>query len=110
MHVIHAADGMFPSDLATGDAAGIDEERRLFYVALTRARDQLHIYAPLRYHHGGAMGRGDRHSWAQRSRFLPPSVDHLLDQRAVRSRPPERTGGEHRVVAGAVDEFLGSLW
>jgi DNA helicase-2/ATP-dependent DNA helicase PcrA len=110
VHVIHAADGMFPSDLATGDADGIDEERRLFYVALTRAQDHLHLYAPLRYHHGGAMGRGDRHSWAQRSRFLPPSVDSLLDQCAVRSPPPERAGGEHLVVAGTVDEFLGSLW
>ncbi|MDQ2725320.1 MAG: ATP-dependent helicase, partial [Actinomycetota bacterium] len=64
VHIIHAADGMFPSDLATGGAEGIDEERRLFYVALTRAQDQLHLYAPLRYHHGGARGRGDRHSWA----------------------------------------------
>jgi DNA helicase II / ATP-dependent DNA helicase PcrA len=85
VHVIHAADGMFPSDLATGDAAGIDEERRLFYVALTRARDDLHIYAPLRYHHGSAGSSGDRHGYAPRTRFLPLSLDHLLEHRAVRS-------------------------
>ncbi|MDQ6840286.1 MAG: ATP-dependent helicase [Actinomycetota bacterium] len=109
VHVVHAADGMFPSDLATGHVDGIDEERRLFYVALTRAQDQLHLYAPLRYHHGGAMGRGDRHSWAQRTRFLPPAVDPLLDQRAVRSPPPGRSGDDHE-VSGAVDEMLRALW
>ena len=85
VHLIHAADGMFPSDMATGDAEGVEEERRLFYVALTRAREHLHIYAPLRYHHGGPFGRGDPHSYAQRTRFLPPEVDGLLEHRAVRA-------------------------
>ena len=60
VHLIHAADGMFPSDLATGDAEGVEEERRLFYVALTRAREHLHIYAPLRFHHNGPFGLGRR--------------------------------------------------
>ena len=86
VHVIHAADGMFPSDMAVGDAEGVDEERRLFYVALTRARRHLHIYAPLRYHHGGPHSAGDRHTWAQRTRFLPPEVDPLLATRPVRAR------------------------
>ena len=44
--MIHAADGMIPSDMATGDAEEIEEERRLFYVALTRARDMLYVYFP----------------------------------------------------------------
>ena len=35
VHVVHAADRMFPSDMATGDADAPGEERRLFYVALT---------------------------------------------------------------------------
>ncbi|HEY3024068.1 MAG TPA: ATP-dependent helicase, partial [Actinomycetota bacterium] len=50
VHVIHAADGMIPSDMATGDEERIEEERRLLYVALTRARDALYVYFPLRYH------------------------------------------------------------
>ncbi len=73
VHLIHAADGAFPSDLATGSAEEVDEERRLFYVALTRAKHHLHIYAPLRYHHGDPAGWTDRHSYAQRTRFLPPT-------------------------------------
>lgn len=110
VHVVHAADGMFPSDLATGHAEGIDEERRLWYVALTRAQDWLHIYAPLRYHHGGSRSRGDRHSWAQRTRFLPPEVDPLLEHRAVRSATDDANLGEHLPLTGDVDGLLRALW
>ena len=111
VHLIHAADGMFPSDLATGDAEGVEEERRLFYVALTRAREHLHIYAPLRYHHSGPFGRGDTHSYGQRTRFLPPSVDGLLDHRAVRaSRVRHRVAGGRRWPCLAVEDALRGLW
>ncbi|HEX2809833.1 MAG TPA: 3'-5' exonuclease [Kineosporiaceae bacterium] len=58
--------------------AGLEEERRLFYVALTRARKQLTIYVPLRYHHR-PRGRDGLHSYAQPSRFLCPSVRRHLD-------------------------------
>ncbi|MGZ8585107.1 MAG: 3'-5' exonuclease, partial [Actinomycetota bacterium] len=73
VHVIHAADGMFPSDMATGDDDQIEEERRLFYVALTRARHHLEVSFPLRYHRRSG-GREDRHWYAQVTRFLPPEV------------------------------------
>ncbi|HEU4866047.1 MAG TPA: ATP-dependent helicase [Actinomycetota bacterium] len=73
VHVIHAADGMIPSDMATGDADELEEERRLFYVALTRARDELHVYFPLRYHRSN-RGLEDRHWYAQLTRFLPEEV------------------------------------
>ena len=111
VHVIHAADGMFPSDLATRNAAEIEEERRLFYVALTRAHEHLHIYAPLRYHHGGSFRRGDVHSYAQRTRFLPPAVDGLLDHRAVRARRHDVALPTVTVaLPAAVDEALRGLW
>ncbi len=118
VHVIHAADGMFPSDLATGTAEGVDEERRLFYVALTRARRHLHVYVPLRYHHGSAHRHGDRHGTAQRTRFLPPTIDHLLDVRPVRvaasstgatAGDPAGTGRPVDVTA-AIDAGLDGLW
>src|SRR6202023_199166 len=69
VHVLHAADGMFPSDMACGDPDGIEEERRLMYVAVTRARDVLEINVPLRYYHR-RHGRSDDHSYGQLSRFL----------------------------------------
>ena len=110
VHLIHAADGAFPSDLATGDAEGIDEERRLFYVALTRARRHLHIYAPLRYHHGDPSGRTDRHSYALRSRFLPPEVDPLLDLQVVRGVDDVALPSVQAPLADLVDGELGNLW
>jgi DNA helicase-2/ATP-dependent DNA helicase PcrA len=111
VHLIHAADGMFPSDMATGSAEGIDEERRLFYVALTRAREHLHIYAPLRYHHGGRHGWGDKHGYAPRTRFLPPALDHLLDHRAVRGgRNDVAVAAVTADLPGAVAGALRSLW
>jgi DNA helicase-2/ATP-dependent DNA helicase PcrA len=111
VHLIHAADGMFPSDMATGDPDGIEEERRLFYVALTRARDRLHLYAPLRFHHSGSFGRGDRHSYSQRTRFLPPDLDGLLDHRAVRAVEADTALPAPSVALGrAVDDALDELW
>ncbi|HEV2309021.1 MAG TPA: ATP-dependent helicase, partial [Acidimicrobiia bacterium] len=70
VHLLHAADGMFPSDMATGRPEEIEEERRLFYVAVTRARDHLHVYFPLRYYHRRG-GLDDAHHYAQLTRFLP---------------------------------------
>jgi DNA helicase-2/ATP-dependent DNA helicase PcrA len=83
----------------------------LFYVAITRAREHLHIYAPLRYHHGGGFGRGDKHSYAQRSRFLPPEVDPLLEHRPVRARGEDVALPSLSVaLPDAVDESLRGLW
>jgi DNA helicase II / ATP-dependent DNA helicase PcrA len=110
VHLIHAADGAFPSDMATGDNESVDEERRLFYVALTRARKQLHIYAPLRYHHGDPGGWTDKHSYAQRTRFLPPDVDELLDHRAIRSAIDVDVPIAAIPVTSAVDTELSGLW
>ncbi|HWA99299.1 MAG TPA: ATP-dependent helicase [Pirellulales bacterium] len=82
VYVIHASDGNIPSDLATGDDAQIDEELRLFYVGLTRARRSLHVCFPLRYYFAG-RGRSDQHSYAQVTRFLPKSIQQHFDCRAA---------------------------
>lgn len=110
VHLIHAADGAFPSDMATGTDEGVDEERRLFYVALTRARRHLHIYAPLRYHHGDPGGWTDKHSYAQRTRFLPSSLDDLVEMRAVRGRLDDPMPAASLPIASAVDVGLRDLW
>ena len=102
---------MFPSDLATADREDLEEERRLFYVALTRAQEHLHIYAPLRYHRGGPFGRGDAHCYGQRTRFLPPEVDGLLQCRPVRaSRADTALPAPDVALPTAVDDALGGLW
>lgn len=79
VHVLHAADGMIPSDMAIRDEDGVDEERRLFYVAMTRAKDVLYIYFPLRYYHH-RFGLGDGHGYAQLTRFLHGLSPELLSQ------------------------------
>lgn len=78
VHVIHAVDGAFPSDMALGSASGLAEERRLFYVAVTRARNDLVIYTPLRMPHH-RRGLDDRHSYAPASRFLDEPALATLD-------------------------------
>ncbi|MFH1110537.1 MAG: ATP-dependent helicase [Planctomycetota bacterium] len=82
VHIIHAADGMIPSDMAVGNEAGVDEERRLFYVAMTRAKDVLYVYFPLRYYHR-RLGLGDGHNYAQLTRFLPRPARALFVEQSA---------------------------
>jgi DNA helicase-2/ATP-dependent DNA helicase PcrA len=77
VYVIHAADGNIPSDMATRGTEEIEEERRLFYVALTRAKSWLYVCHPLRYYW---PGRSDRHGFSQRTRFLPSSLLRCFQQ------------------------------
>jgi DNA helicase-2/ATP-dependent DNA helicase PcrA len=70
VYLLHAADGNIPSDMSTGSDEEIEEERRLFYVALTRAKDFLEVCFPLKYYQ---KKWSDRHSYAQLTRFLPDS-------------------------------------
>ena len=72
--VLNAIDGCIPSDLGAGTTAEIEEERRLLYVAMTRAKDSLHIVAPQRFFTHGQHAKGDRHVYALRTRFIPASV------------------------------------
>jgi DNA helicase II / ATP-dependent DNA helicase PcrA len=80
VYVIHAADGNIPSDMATGREEDIEEELRLFYVALTRARQHLDVCHPQRYYHANRGGFSDRHSYAQLTRFLPERIKHQFQQ------------------------------
>src|SRR5256885_10659098 len=88
VYVIHAADGNIPSDMSTGSDEQIEEERRLFYVALTRARDFLEVCFPLRYYHK-KWGIGDRHTYAQLTRFLPESMLDCFERAALETESPE---------------------
>ncbi len=79
--VIHAADGNIPSDMALGEPGGVEEERRLLYVALTRAKDHLHVSFPQRFYHR-RFGGDDRHSYAPLSRFLSGVTEHFVPSAA----------------------------
>ncbi len=115
VHVLHVSDGMFPSDMATGDVDGIEEERRLLYVAVTRARHTLEVNVPLRYHHR-RRPLADAHSYAQISRFLSPTVVDLMDKAHVEGRPEladADLGSQPAVVGGGLaglDSMLAGLW
>jgi DNA helicase II / ATP-dependent DNA helicase PcrA len=72
--VLNVVDGCIPSDLGVGTTAEIEEERRLLYVAMTRAKDQLHLMLPQRFFTHGQRSLGDRHVYAQRTRFIPTNL------------------------------------
>ncbi|MBM5810965.1 MAG: ATP-dependent helicase [Gammaproteobacteria bacterium] len=80
VHVLNVSDGNFPSEFATDSDAALDEERRLLYVAMTRARDELHLLEPLRYYVTQQPPGGDGHVYGARSRFLGPAVLATLEQ------------------------------
>ena len=109
VHVIHAADGMIPSDMALGSPEGVDEERRLFYVAMTRAKNALYIYFPFRYYHR-KHSLGDRHTYAQLTRFISDQTRGLLEERNAESA--ERPWPEQAPVDGRrrLDDRLQDLW
>ncbi len=109
VHVIHAADGMIPSDMATGGDDEIEEERRLLYVALTRARDALHVYVPLRYYRR-PRGLEDPHAYAQVSRFLPEEVRALFDEEGSDVPLEDLRSIDAGAGAPTVDAFLTDLW
>jgi DNA helicase-2/ATP-dependent DNA helicase PcrA len=107
VHVPHLVDGALPSDMALGDPDGLAEEHRLFYVALTRARDQLYLYAPLRLHLH-RRGRDDRHGYGQLTRFLHQDALAACDTATAAAPTPALpvTGP----ISARVDTALGSLW
>jgi len=79
VHVLNVVDGCMPSDLSTGNAAEIEEERRLLYVAMTRARDHLHLIVPHRFYVTQQSASGDRHLYAPRSRFITEAMTKRFD-------------------------------
>ena len=107
VHLPHLIDGAVPSDMALATAEGLAEERRLFYVAVTRARDQLFLYAPLRMHLHRLSG-SDRHGYAQLTRFLDAAALAACETAEAAPPPPvlPRTGQ----LAARVDAALDSLW
>jgi len=78
--VLNVVDGCIPSDLGTGTQAEVDEERRLLYVAMTRAKHDLHLVVPHRFYVHQQSSSGDRHVYAQRTRFISAVAAERFEQ------------------------------
>jgi DNA helicase-2/ATP-dependent DNA helicase PcrA len=74
VHVLNVVDGCIPSDMSTGNVDDIEEERRLLYVAMTRAKEHLHLVVPNRFFIKQQAQMGDRHVYAARTRFISPAM------------------------------------
>jgi len=112
VYILHVADGMIPSDMATRDEAEIDEERRLLYVAMTRAKDTLGLYFPLRYYFTKRK-RDHRHNFAQLTRFIPS--EDLVHYERRNAHKVEGDGRSTRkpidpaAARRSIDSMLGDL-
>jgi ATP-dependent DNA helicase UvrD/PcrA len=107
VHLPHLVDGAVPSDMALSTPEGLAEEHRLFYVAVTRARDQLLLYAPLRIHHH-RTARDDRHGFAPLTRFLHGAAVAVCE--SVHVGPTHPVIPRARALAAQVDADLDALW
>jgi DNA helicase-2/ATP-dependent DNA helicase PcrA len=112
VHLIHASDGNLPSDMALGEPEGLEEERRLLYVAMTRARDALYVTYPQRYFHR-RHGLDDAHTYGQPSRFLTGALAafdrSVAGAGPLGGEPGGRSAAATAVVADPVGAFLGDL-
>ncbi|TGQ13057.1 ATP-dependent helicase [Mesorhizobium sp. M4B.F.Ca.ET.215.01.1.1] len=102
--VLNTVDGCIPIDLGVGSKEDIEEERRLLYVAMTRAKDRLHLVMPQRFFVHGQAARGDRHVYAARTRFIPASLLSAFEQTSwasVQAKDDPRRRPEVKVDLGA---------
>ncbi|HEY6095471.1 MAG TPA: ATP-dependent helicase [Gallionellaceae bacterium] len=110
--LLNAVDGCLPSDLATGNEHEIEEERRLLYVAMTRAKEHLQIVVPQRFFVTQQSQFGDRHVYAGRSRFIPASILDLFEKKAwpvVEATPVQPAGRSREEVVDLLAKMK-AMW
>jgi DNA helicase-2/ATP-dependent DNA helicase PcrA len=95
VYVLNVADGNFPSEFSTGKPELIEEERRLLYVAMTRARNELHLCAPLKFQITQQIRLGDKHVYGGKSRFMTDKVMDSCERVSFRT-----TAGADDLKAG----------
>jgi len=108
--LLNAVDGCIPSDLSTGTETELEEERRLLYVAMTRARDELDIIVPQRFYVGHPNGAGARHVYASRSRFLPAAILGHFEQSSWPTPAANGQGPESAVAAVNLAPQMRAMW
>jgi DNA helicase-2/ATP-dependent DNA helicase PcrA len=108
--VLNVVDGCIPSDMSTGQPEQVEEERRLLYVAMTRARNHLHLVQPLRFYTHHQHRHGDHHVYAPRSRFLTEPVLECFERSSVGvSTAPDEPGARSTVKVDVASR-LRSMW
>ncbi|MCD2182944.1 ATP-dependent helicase [Rhizobium sp. GN54] len=108
--MLNVVDGCIPSDLGVGTTHEIEEERRLLYVGMTRARDNLTLVTPQRFFTGGQHAQGDRHVYAARTRFIPATLLQFFETATwpiVAHAAGERSARAVRIDVGA---RMRSMW
>jgi ATP-dependent DNA helicase UvrD/PcrA len=110
--VLNVVDGCIPSDLGAGTTAELEEERRLLYVAMTRAKDDLHLIVPQRFFAHQQATNGDRHVYASRTRFLPHSILALFEMRSwpMVGEPANSTRSTSRGIPVDIGARMRAMW
>jgi DNA helicase-2/ATP-dependent DNA helicase PcrA len=108
--VLNAVDGCIPSGLGVGTAAEVEEERRLLYVAMTRAANDLHLVVPQRFFTHGQRADGDRHIYASRTRFIPDDLLSLFEKMAWPVVEPQAVQPAVQAIRVDVRARLLGMW
>jgi DNA helicase-2/ATP-dependent DNA helicase PcrA len=110
VYALNVVDGCMPSDLGAGTTAELEEERRLLYVAMTRAKDDLHLIVPQRFFVHGQQARGDRHVYASRTRFIPDHLVKLFDRQIWPAANPVARPTPNPAVQIDIRERMRGMW
>jgi DNA helicase-2/ATP-dependent DNA helicase PcrA len=110
VHVLNVVDGCMPSDMATGTKEELEEERRLLYVAMTRARDHLHLLVPQRFYVTQQGAGGDRHLYAGRTRFIDEKMAAMFDQVTWPEVPAQALGNAQAAPVMQIRDRARAAW
>lgn len=110
VYILNVVDGCIPSDMSTGTAADIEEERRLLYVAMTRAKDELYLVQPLRFFVRQQASAGDRHVYAGRTRFITSAMLPHFDRFAWSPGGSAKPGGADQGPRVDLKARLRGMW
>ncbi len=110
VYILNVADGNFPSEFSTGRSDQIEEERRLLYVAMTRAKNDLHLIAPLKYYVTSQSRMGDRHVYGAKSRFLTKMVMSRLESIVWPDRHEVQSPAKSQASRVDVGAKLRGMW
>jgi DNA helicase-2/ATP-dependent DNA helicase PcrA len=112
VHILNVVEGSFPNEFSAGKPEQIEEERRLLYVAMTRARNELTCVVPLRFQVTSQPKTSDGHVYGARSRFLTEKVIKCFDEQTFQGSNTEVKIAETAAESGTIDvaSRLKQMW